>query len=275
MWQERARWLLHCPDCGLECSRLDEEDHAGSPSGLAEDHREEGLEGLRRSNFERVLDRITPLLRSRNATLLDVGCGHGWFLDAASRRGLRPAGIEPDQAVVEMASGHGPPVRVGRFPDCVQDGERWDVVAMNDVFEHLPDPRGVLLACHRVLTPEGLLVINIPSSDGLLYRVARLFDRCGSDAAIARLWQKGFPSPHLYYFNDRNLAGLVRRHGFELVSSSRLPSIQFSGLWSRVRMDRRTGFLGAVIQSSGLTLLFPFLRWLGPSDITLHIYRRR
>lgn len=263
-------WLRICGACGLRHAAFG----GGEAPPLEEDAREAGLEPLRRANFTRILDRLGSLVLAPGARVLEVGCGHGWFLDAAAARGYLTEGIEPDVAVARRADRPGRRIRAGYFPACIEEGETWDLLVMNDVFEHLPDPKGALAACHRALPPAGLLVLNLPTADGLLYRIAELMARAGTQAPLERLWQKDFPSPHLYYHDDRTLTSLVESAGFRRVSRTSLPSIQARGLWHRLKMDRRVGALGAGAQYAALLTLYPLLRWLAPSDITLHIYRR-
>jgi len=50
-----------------------------------------------------------------------------------------------------------------------------------------------------------VLVLNLPTSGGSLYRVAKLLCRFGAKGFFERLWQRNLPSPHLHYFDDRNL----------------------------------------------------------------------
>ncbi|HEX6137905.1 MAG TPA: class I SAM-dependent methyltransferase, partial [Casimicrobiaceae bacterium] len=121
---------------------------------LREEQREAALEPLRRRNFETVLERLAACGAVRGE-LLDVGCAHGWFLDAARRRGYVASGIEPDAAIAAQAVRRGHTVTHGRFPQALPAGVRFDVIVFNDVFEHLPDPRGALGAVHAALRPGG------------------------------------------------------------------------------------------------------------------------
>ena len=46
----------------------------------------------------------------------------------------------------------------------------FDAIIFNDVFEHLPDPIDAIVAVERLLADDGILVLNLPSSDGLFFR---------------------------------------------------------------------------------------------------------
>src|SRR5579862_361818 len=93
----RHEWCFHCPGCGFLASNLRPHIGDGLDAGVVDEkQREHALVTLRRKNFERVLDRIDSLVKPSRRSLLEVGCAHGWFLDAAARRGYDVQGIEPE-----------------------------------------------------------------------------------------------------------------------------------------------------------------------------------
>jgi hypothetical protein len=74
------------------------------------------------------------------------------------------------------------------------------------VFEHLPDPYGVAQVLRKHLSSRGFVIINLPVSDGLVFRFARTLARIGVRAPLERMWQVGMPSPHLSYFSGITLS---------------------------------------------------------------------
>jgi SAM-dependent methyltransferase len=242
-----------------------------SACALHEDRREAALAPLRARNFAIVLDRLAAC--GGHGRLLEIGCAHGWFLDAARGRGYTVTGIEPDAAVAAQAVQRGHEVVHGLFPDVLAPDARFDVVVFNDVFEHLPDPRAALRATARALCAGGLLAINLPDSRGAFYRLAETLRRVGWRAPHDRLWQLGFPSPHLSYFHPDALTRLASGVGFAEVERRALPSIEQQGLWQRLRYDPRASRLSAAVMWLAVTLALPIVRRL-PSDISLTIFRR-
>ena len=118
-------------------------------------------------------------------------------------------------------------------------------------------------------------MLNLPAADGAMYRVGEMLARLGSTGVIDRLWQRGFPSPHLFYFTPRTLQAMAERAGFSTIALRRLPSIELPGLWPRLRMDPRMSGVVAGTAYLGLVALYPLLRWILPSDIMLQISRRK
>jgi 2-polyprenyl-3-methyl-5-hydroxy-6-metoxy-1,4-benzoquinol methylase len=207
----------------------------GGGREIESDVRIAGLEEVRRENFRVVLDRLEKLRPLRAASVLDVGSAYGWFVDEANRRGAQAEGIEPDEHVAARAIG---PVRVGSFPSALSPSEQFEVIAFNDVLEHLPDPRGAVEVCRERLRPRGLLSVNIPTADGLAFRVACALARAGVDGPYRRLWQQELASPHTHYFSTRGLVQLVASSGLAVRSVASLPSITRKGLWQRVHTVR-------------------------------------
>ena len=220
-------WLHECPACRFLASTLE----AGPGTGLV------GLESLRKANIETTLDRIDRLMPLQGRSVLDVGCASGWFLQAAKARGALVHGIDPQDSPGAAARAAGLTVDHGFFPQDLADTGPFDVIAFNDVFEHLPAPEQAIGDVERLLKPGGLAVINLPSSDGFLFRTSRVLDALGMSGTHDRLWQKGMSSPHISYFSPETLRRLVERHsGLRQVDAFPLTSFQRDGLWDRIRL---------------------------------------
>ncbi len=272
MGRERRPWQHRCATCGLRTATLARSiEGDGEGSKIDESDRERALEPLRRANFERELDAIAAFGDLRGRELLDVGCAHGWFLDAASRRGCITSGIEPDAGMYGFASRSGHRVSKGFFPEGLPKGTTYDVITFNDVFEHLPDVNAALEACRERLREGGLLVLNLPDSRGTVFRAAALLDRIGLHGPLDRLWQKEFPSPHLFYFNPDCLAALTQHHGFRELHRGELATVELRGLWQRLRYDRTSSLPAALLSWLAISLAFPVLHLL-TSDISLQVF---
>ena len=260
--RELGAWLNRCESCGLFISSLP----SGAGTGV------DGLEVLRQRNYKAILDRLSSLMVLEGASLIEIGCAKGWFLAAAQARGVRVLGLEPQISNADIARAAGFDVLDGFFPEVVPDDALFDIIAFNDVFEHLPDPAAAICAVERHLAPGGLAVLKLPSSNGIVFKIARALDYFGIPTLHDRLWQRGMPSPHITYFSPRNLVALVSRHtSLELVTQASLATMTREGLSKRISATHRslagqlvlaTAWIGA----SALPLL--------PADIALLIFRK-
>jgi SAM-dependent methyltransferase len=271
-------WAARCPECGTWASSLEpaineQTTHVTTDTEIDAAARVVGLERLRRENFRSVLDRIGTLVPLSGARLLDIGSAHGWFLEEAAARGAHATGVEPDADVAAGPLGKGLDVRSGYFPDVVAESEIFDVVTFNDVLEHIPNARETLNACVRVLRPGGIIGINIPSADGLGYRVAGAAARIGMRGPFERFWQHGLPSPHCHYFTRASLARLLADSGFAVEEVDALSAISRRGLWERVHTFRRTS-PASVASFAALWAAAGVLNRPRNSDIVLALARR-
>lgn len=258
-------WHVRCARCAYEGAHLDRRiNDAGAHHSIDEVQREQGLKSLRQVNFKQLLQELRALAPLGGA-LLEVGCAHGWFLSLA-KTSYAVTGIEPDDEVRRVAVAAGVHARAGFFPQALRADERFDVIVFNDVFEHLPHPESLLGTVRQHLSPGGVVLLNLPSSGGIFYRMARFLAGLGWTTLFDRMWQKGMPSPHLHYFHQRNLQTLLSRCGWRTVSRGVLPSLRWRGLWSRIAYDKRSPLPVLVLIWLVVVLLLPLIRLL-PADI--------
>lgn len=111
------------------------------------------------------------LVVSRRA--VDCACGTGYGSEILARAGAREViGVDIYSAAIEFAREHHSHERIAYH---VADASSYtppfapEVWVSLETIEHLPDPRGYLLATHDRLAPDGLLIASVPttvSTDG-------------------------------------------------------------------------------------------------------------
>jgi 2-polyprenyl-3-methyl-5-hydroxy-6-metoxy-1,4-benzoquinol methylase len=134
--------------------------------------------------------------------LLDLGCGNGEFLSRARSAGWEVVGVDFDEEAVGVAKGRGLDVRLGGVEVLDPKVERFHVITMSHVIEHVHDPRGVIEACHALLRPGGLLWMETPNIASIGHETYR------------SSW-RGLEAPrHLVIFNHRALRQTLSNAGF-------------------------------------------------------------
>jgi SAM-dependent methyltransferase len=113
---------------------------------------------------------IDPLNLPKDATILDVGCGPGYFLDEMKHRGytnLVGVGLSPGDNKICEDKGH----IVKKFDISFlpqQDGyhdESVDFIFSRHSLEHSPYPIFTLMEYNRVLKQHGKMYIEVPAPD--------------------------------------------------------------------------------------------------------------
>ena len=190
--------------------------------------------------FTRELERLMGLIAP--GRLLDVGSHVGVFLEVGSALGWQAEGVEPSRWAAEVARSRGLAVTSGTLDDLNTEPERYDLVTLWDVIEHLPDPSAELRRLHQLVRPGGLLAISTMDVD----------------APVARLLGRSWPwymQMHLYYFSRRTLGLLVETAGYEVLEIRRHRRI-VRAAYLLSRLERRLGPLyrpvAQLLERSGL-----------------------
>ena len=113
--------------------------------------------------------------------MLEIGCGNGRLLQHARDDGWDVQGLELSPLLAESVSKtlH-IPVDVANFLEYeVQDRDRYDVVLLRHVLEHLPDSRKALMSIRRMLTDTGYAHLEFPNIDALDLRWKRFLRKTG------------------------------------------------------------------------------------------------
>lgn len=156
-----------------------------------------------------LFERLLPSGRRR---LLDVGSGPGMFLlHGVERGGWAVRGLEPSSQAVAHSRGLGLDVTQAflNMETAARLG-RVDVVHMNEVLEHVPDPREVLAVVDSLLDPGGLVALMVPNDYSPFQRALR--EACGFDP-----WWVA-PPHHVNYFDVESIQRLLAER-FEVVSA--------------------------------------------------------
>ena len=246
----------HCRACDYWSADLEHD--VTSTAAPDQEYELVSYEHTRRANYNAILDLLVKR-HPKGSRLLEIGCADGLFLKLAGDRGFDAIGIEPNTKMM-AGNPYNEVIRQGFFPDVLHADDRFDIIALNCVFEHVPDIDAMIETFKRHLEPHGSVMLNVPVSSGLMFKVARALHAARVRFAFDRIWQKGFVSPHLHYFAARNLAALFERHGLRLVGDRGLALFSLGGINQRLSLDPNIRLLQRVTSLGFLLMYYPISR---------------
>jgi SAM-dependent methyltransferase len=137
--------------------------------------------------------------------MLDVGCGSGVSLLEAKTLGATAFGIEADPNVKPIAAALGLDIYFGSLQDRPFPEQRFDLIVMNQVIEHLPDPDQALQILSERLTSNGRMVLVFPNTASLWRRFS------------GRRWINWHIPYHLHHFDRASFERMACRCGLTVV----------------------------------------------------------
>ena len=162
---------------------------------------------------EEISSRITSkkrinILRLKNkGSVLDVGCAYGFFLSEMPI-GWNKYGIEISKFAANFAKKINPKAKIksnditkNNFP-----GQKFDLITMWDVIEHLDKPKNVVSEAYKKLSRGGKIALTTGDVDSIIARI----QKSG--------WHLYNPPQHLSYFSGKTIKKLLKSVGFKKIT---------------------------------------------------------
>ncbi len=118
-----------------------------------------------------ILPMLEPFMSMKDRRVLELGCGEAGVLDRFLDEGATGVGIDLSQSKIEWAQEF--------FADKIDDGrmkldvedifqwtatcrEKFDIIVLKDVIEHVEAKRVLMMLCKSLLTDGGILFVGFP-----------------------------------------------------------------------------------------------------------------
>jgi glycosyltransferase involved in cell wall biosynthesis/2-polyprenyl-3-methyl-5-hydroxy-6-metoxy-1,4-benzoquinol methylase len=182
----------------------------------------------------------------KGGSLLEVGCGNGYFLKAAKDMGWQVYGIEVCNELAAHISKH---LQMNIFAGALEEAgfgeDFFDAIYLNHILEHLTDPSGFLAKVKRLLKKDGVLFISLPNAQDII----GILRRVSTQLRFSRGWA-GYLNPpmHLHAFKPGSLNKLLERTGlrvlkmFTVAEGNRLYYPDYSGFTFKKMCKRLIAF---------------------------------
>lgn len=150
---------------------------------------------------------------SKDSLAMDIGSNDGTLLQCFSKFGLRTLGVEPASNIARLAEAKGI-YTINEFfsENCAMNIYKeygfTDVITATNVFAHVDDLESILRGINRLLSNNGVFIIEVPYLVNLLDNVE--FDTIYHE--------------HLSYFAVHPLVYLFHNFGMEIVDIKQVPA---------------------------------------------------
>ncbi|HNR42666.1 MAG TPA: class I SAM-dependent methyltransferase [Bacteroidales bacterium] len=212
--------------------------------------------------LSRKLRIISAASGLRKGSILDIGCGTGYFAAKMKANGWNSTGIEPDCKAREFGTRQFglsilEPEKISSLP-----GESCDVITMWHSLEHSHDPFNYMQEILRLLKPEGLFISALPN--------------CGSYDAMhfGDSWAAYDVPRHLWHFTPETFELFAAKTGFKVTHVSTLPfDVFYISLLSEKHRNRKLYLLSGLAKGSFFSVRAVF-NYRKSSSLVYHLRRR-
>ncbi len=176
-------------------------------------------------------------------SILDIGCGTGWFAGKMKKAGWKVTGIEPNAKAREFASSYAgidvlDPSGISRLP-----GTSFDCITLWHVLEHLHKPSDYAFEIKRLLKPGGICIAALPNSsshDAMHYM---------------KDWAAWDVPRHLWHFNPDTLSIFAEKEGFVIINTVPLPlDVFYISALSEKNRRSVMPFMKGIVKGSGFAI---------------------
>lgn len=150
------------------------------------------------TNKLKIINEITD-----NKSILDYGCGTGYFLNTCKKNGWNINGFEPNDAAREQAILNTDTTILSTLSE-VEKLNEVSLITLWHVLEHIPDLNKTLSILKSKLSTDGKFLIAVPnveSYDAIHYK---------------EHWAAYDVPRHLYHFNINTMNQFLQHHGLKL-----------------------------------------------------------
>lgn len=153
--------------------------------------------------YNEILDQFEPFRKTNK--IIDVGCGLGYFLIEAKKRGWEVHGSEFSSKLIEICEQKNINVQKGKLNEENYPAGSFDIVTSFEVLEHINNPLTDLAGFNYILRKGGLVYITTPNFNSLL--------RFKLKAAYNIIT---YPE-HLSYYTPKTLEKVFNKSGFKKI----------------------------------------------------------
>lgn len=156
-----------------------------------------------RAKAKLVLQRLKKI-KGKNLEVLEIGCSYGYFLKEAEKQKHKCSGIELSKITAKFAKENLKTNNIYNVNfETWKTKNKYDVVVLLDVIEHLPDPNKSISKIKKLLKKDGVIVFTTPNTNSLEYKL------------YGKRWEWVSPPAHISLFNQKTVRKIMNENHFE------------------------------------------------------------
>ena len=136
---------------------------------------------------------------------LDIGCGSGVSLIEAEYLGANAFGLEADPNVEKIKKSLNLNIFQGNLDESPLKDTSFNLIVLNQVIEHIPEPDILLKSLNTKLIKDGLIIISFPNINSFWRFLFK------------EKWINWHVPYHLHHFNEKNFTKLIKKCGFQII----------------------------------------------------------
>ncbi|MBN2093413.1 class I SAM-dependent methyltransferase [candidate division KSB1 bacterium] len=208
-------FIVKCLKCGLVSLFPTPDDQALSQiySGYAAKGNRVEVEQFRVNNIYprkmKILQKYVP----NKAKILDIGAGLGGFVSVAQKKGFQVTGVELEKGQVNLAKEVFQVELINESFEAFSehDSQKYDVVHLHHVLEHLRNPRTILEKIRTKLNKNGILLLEVPNEFFYLSQEIKILLKKKKPNISYE------PYHHLYFFSPVTFHKLISASGYSIL----------------------------------------------------------
>lgn len=157
--------------------------------------------------------------------LLEVGSNIGFTLNLAKEKGFEVTGCEINENCLNFSN-----LVFGNrvLKDFFQIDEKFDIIIMNDVLEHFPDPQKAIIQAQKLLNDKGVIFIQLPN---ILSKKSKI---------LKANWKYLLVPDHTFHFSVNSLELLLKNWKFDMKWHRTCNSIEDMSFFNFFSVNLRT-----------------------------------
>ncbi len=194
--------LVECADCGFVfMEKIPTAEELNRHYSRYSYEGEETISPLTIKRYHELLDEFEPYRKT--GRLLDVGCGRGWFLQEAKKKGWEVFGTEYSETAVDLCRSHNIEMYCGALKKGLFPDQHFDIVTSFEVIEHINNPNEDLALISQFIRKGGLFYCTTPNFNSAMRYYLK------TDYNVIN-----YPE-HLSYYTRKTLKFAIEKHGFK------------------------------------------------------------